>query len=238
MHLERGLAERHYGEHSEKPFFGELVEFITRGPLVAMVLEGTERGRGRASGDRRDQPARGGAGLDPRRLRHRGHVQPRARFGLARIGRARDRAVLPRALRRSRAPEFAQLAAIGSSGGPELLVLASRSPQRRAILEQLGIPFEVQCPRTSRSGTAGRSGEVVIENALRKARAVAAHEPSALVLGVDTEVVLDGRCTASPPTAPGGATFLRALSGRTHEVWSGLVLIEDGQERTGVATPT
>jgi nucleoside-diphosphate kinase len=38
--LERGLAERHYGEHAEKPFFAELVDFITRGPLVAMVLEG------------------------------------------------------------------------------------------------------------------------------------------------------------------------------------------------------
>src|SRR3954452_2187817 len=42
MQLERELAERHYAEHSEKPFFGELVEFITRGPLVAMVLEGTD----------------------------------------------------------------------------------------------------------------------------------------------------------------------------------------------------
>jgi nucleoside-diphosphate kinase len=42
MQLEAELAERHYAEHSEKPFFGELVAFITRGPLVAMVLEGTE----------------------------------------------------------------------------------------------------------------------------------------------------------------------------------------------------
>jgi nucleoside-diphosphate kinase len=42
MTVERELAERHYGEHSEKPFFGELIEFITRGPLVAMVLEGDE----------------------------------------------------------------------------------------------------------------------------------------------------------------------------------------------------
>jgi nucleoside-diphosphate kinase len=42
MQLERDLAERHYAEHSEKPFFGELVEFITSGPLVAMVLEGHE----------------------------------------------------------------------------------------------------------------------------------------------------------------------------------------------------
>jgi nucleoside-diphosphate kinase len=41
MQLERDLAEHHYAEHTEKPFFGELVEFITRGPLVALVLEGT-----------------------------------------------------------------------------------------------------------------------------------------------------------------------------------------------------
>lgn len=42
MTVDRELAERHYGEHREKPFFGELIEFITRGPLVAMVLEGVE----------------------------------------------------------------------------------------------------------------------------------------------------------------------------------------------------
>ena len=42
MVVERGLAERHYDEHRDKPFFGELVEFITGGPLVAMVLEGHE----------------------------------------------------------------------------------------------------------------------------------------------------------------------------------------------------
>jgi nucleoside-diphosphate kinase len=42
MTVERDLAEQHYAEHSEKPFFGELVEFITGGPLVALVLEGYE----------------------------------------------------------------------------------------------------------------------------------------------------------------------------------------------------
>src|ERR687888_573484 len=42
MHVDRELAERHYSEHSSKPFFPELVEFITRGPLVAMVLEGDQ----------------------------------------------------------------------------------------------------------------------------------------------------------------------------------------------------
>ena len=42
VRVDRGLAERHYAVHREKPFFGELVDFITSGPLVAMVLEGTE----------------------------------------------------------------------------------------------------------------------------------------------------------------------------------------------------
>jgi nucleoside-diphosphate kinase len=42
MTVTRELAERHYAEHSEKPFFGELVEFITSGPIVAMVLEGVD----------------------------------------------------------------------------------------------------------------------------------------------------------------------------------------------------
>jgi nucleoside-diphosphate kinase len=42
MTMTRELAEQHYAEHAERPFFGELVQFITSGPLVAMVLEGTE----------------------------------------------------------------------------------------------------------------------------------------------------------------------------------------------------
>jgi nucleoside-diphosphate kinase len=40
VHVDRDLAERHYAEHAEKPFFGELVEFITSGPTLALVLEG------------------------------------------------------------------------------------------------------------------------------------------------------------------------------------------------------
>jgi nucleoside-diphosphate kinase len=42
VHVDEEIANRHYAEHTEKPFFGELVAFITRGPLVAMVLEGTD----------------------------------------------------------------------------------------------------------------------------------------------------------------------------------------------------
>ena len=40
VHVDRDLAERHYAEHAEKPFFGELVDFITSGPTLALVLEG------------------------------------------------------------------------------------------------------------------------------------------------------------------------------------------------------
>ena len=82
----------------------------------------------------------------------------------------------------------------------------------------------------------GPAEEVVSENALRKARAIAAHEPSALVMGVDTVVELGGGLYGKPSDRAQAAEFLRALSGHRHRVWSGLALIEDGQERTGVAT--
>ena len=97
MVLDRELAERHYAEHAERPFFGELVEFITSGPLVAMVLEGAGRRAGRAPADRRDQPAGGRARLDSRGLRDRDGTQHGARLGLRRVGGARGGPVLRRA---------------------------------------------------------------------------------------------------------------------------------------------
>jgi septum formation protein len=107
-----------------------------------------------------------------------------------------------------------------------VLVLASRSPQRRAILEQLGIPFEV-APADVEETVKGHPAAVVVENALRKARAVAGDR----VLGVDTEVVLDGRVFGKPGDAGEAATFLRRLSGRTHAVMSGIVLRAAGREQ-------
>ena len=91
----RELGETHYAEHSEKPFFGELVDFITSGPTLAFVLEGEGRSRPRARRSaRRTPPTR--PGHAPRRLRAGDAEQPRARLGLARVGRARDRALVPR----------------------------------------------------------------------------------------------------------------------------------------------
>jgi septum formation protein len=109
------------------------------------------------------------------------------------------------------------------------LLLASRSPQRRAILEQLGIPFEVVAPEWEE--LAGEPTETVRANALGKARSVAPGGPGARpVLGVDTEVVVDGRVFGKAETEAEAEAMLEALAGRTHEVVSGLCLITPGWE--------
>jgi len=108
------------------------------------------------------------------------------------------------------------------------LLLASRSPQRRAILEQLGIPFEVVVPEWDELRE-GDPLETVRENARGKARSAAAPEERP-VLGVDTEVVLDGRVFGKPETSTEAEAMLEALAGRTHEVVSGLCLVTPGWE--------
>jgi len=117
-------------------------------------------------------------------------------------------------------------------------VLASRSPQRRAILEQLGIDFSVTAPDVEEERQ-GEPREVVVENALRKARAIAHRGDAAdggRVLGVDTEVVLDGRVFGKAEDEAAAELMLRRLAGRTHEVWSGIALVSaTGDERSSSA---
>jgi septum formation protein len=115
------------------------------------------------------------------------------------------------------------------------LVLASRSPQRRAILEQLGIPFSVVVSEVEEL-TTGPPAEVAVENARRKASAVAAQHPGALVLGADTVVSLGDRLFGKPEGAEQAGEMLRTLSGRTHEVVGGVCLTGHGPTVTGVAT--
>jgi septum formation protein len=110
------------------------------------------------------------------------------------------------------------------------ITLASASPQRRAILEQLGLDFTVE-PAEIDELTAGDPRHVVVENARRKARAVAGE----LVLGCDTEVILDGHVYGKPADADEAERFIQRLSGRTHEVYGGIVLRHDGDERTGLS---
>jgi septum formation protein len=104
------------------------------------------------------------------------------------------------------------------------LILASRSPQRRAILEQLGVAFEVVDVEVEELA-AGPAIEVARTNALRKAQAGAAARPEATILGVDTVVSLDGEIFGKPACAQEAERTLKRLSGRTHEVVSGLALL-------------
>jgi septum formation protein len=110
------------------------------------------------------------------------------------------------------------------------LILASGSPQRRAILEQLGIEFRVEAPEVEELSK-GDPRRLVRENALRKARAVTAERER--VLGADTAVVLDGHVFGKPSDEHEAETFLRRLSGRTHEVMSGIVVREPGGAERG-----
>lgn len=105
------------------------------------------------------------------------------------------------------------------------LLLASTSTQRRAILEQLRIPFDVVAPSYE------ELGDDPLEHAVGKARSVASEARGRPVLGVDTTVVCDGRVFGKPADADEAKRMLAALAGRTHEVVSGLCLLADGREQ-------
>lgn len=116
--------------------------------------------------------------------------------------------------------------AVGGDLGSSLadpLILASTSPQRRAILTQLRIPFEVVAPDYDEV-----PGTSPLERAAGKARSV--DGGNLPVLGVDTEVLFGGELLGKPADATEAEAMLEALSGRTHEVVSGLCLRTIGWE--------
>jgi septum formation protein len=111
------------------------------------------------------------------------------------------------------------------------LLLASTSPQRREILEQLGIPFDVVAPNYEEHDPPDADAvELVREHALGKARSVADRAGERPVLGVDTAVVLDGRVYGKPANAEEATAMLDALGAKTHLVVSGLTLLTPGWE--------
>jgi septum formation protein len=105
------------------------------------------------------------------------------------------------------------------------LLLASTSPQRRAILHQLGIPFDAVAPNYEEHDPPEADAEqLVCEHAVGKARSVLEQADDRPVLGVDTTVVLGGRLYAKAKSAGEAERMLEELSGRTHAVVSGLCL--------------
>ncbi|HEX2095990.1 MAG TPA: Maf family protein [Solirubrobacterales bacterium] len=114
------------------------------------------------------------------------------------------------------------------------VTLASGSPQRREILGKLGIEFEVVVPGVEELSGGDPELEVV-ENARRKARAV---ERGGMVVACDTDVVLNGKALGKPKDEHEAREYLDRMSGRAHTVMSGLVVLAEGEERSGLEKST
>lgn len=105
------------------------------------------------------------------------------------------------------------------------LILASRSPRRKRLLHGLGIEFQI-APSGTDESSSGREppGETARNRARLKSDSVSASFPESWVLGADTIVVLDGRIFGKPEDAPGAERMLGELSGRVHDVITGICL--------------
>ena len=117
--------------------------------------------------------------------------------------------------------------------GKAPLVLASASPRRVTLLRQVGAEFTVEDPGPDRAwpGSAEpRHGVRAL--ALEKAVKVAARRPGAVVIGADTVVVLRGVRLGKPQDRTEAVSMLRRLHGRSHEVWTGIAVVKDGEKRT------
>jgi septum formation protein len=112
------------------------------------------------------------------------------------------------------------------------LLLASSSPQRRAILEQLGLPFRAVAPGYDEQPLPVPPLELVETHARGKARSVERAADDGAIVGVDTAVVIDGEALGKPADAAEARQMLARLDGREHVVSSGLTLRHDGFEVT------
>jgi septum formation protein len=110
---------------------------------------------------------------------------------------------------------------------PDFIYLASGSPRRRELLQQIGVPFRVVGTAVDEAVQPGETSEAYVARlAAAKAEAGWEHDPDrrAPVLAADTAVVLDGRILGKPTDRPDGEGMLRQLSGRTHVVLTAIAL--------------
>lgn len=113
----------------------------------------------------------------------------------------------------------------------EKLLLASSSPRRAEILRAVGWPFEALPMHVDESLFVSESAEAAVERlALAKAEAVAKGRSEGLVLGADTVVVVDQEILGKPRDEADAERMLRRLSGRWHEVITGIALLRSGNE--------
>ena len=119
------------------------------------------------------------------------------------------------------------------------IILASGSPRRRELLEMLGLKFEIRPARGGEHPPEGAGPEeTVLALAGAKAEEIAEHSAeNDVIIAADTIVWLDGKLLGKPHDEADAARMLRALSGREHEVWTGVALIS-GAERVSGAEQT
>lgn len=110
------------------------------------------------------------------------------------------------------------------------LVLASTSPRRRQILALLGVPFEVIAPEFEERISAHLpADQEVLEFALGKAQSVATKHPGSIVIGSDTMIELSGEKIGKPADREDARRILRALSGKTHRIFTSVALVDSGE---------
>ena len=117
-----------------------------------------------------------------------------------------------------------------------ILILASASPRRAAILTALGLPFRVVVPEVDESLLAGEGGAAAAERLARAKAASVAGAAELPVLAADTLVLCDEQVLGKPASEEDAARMLRTLSGRSHEVVTGVCVSHDGTLRSGVET--
>jgi septum formation protein len=113
-------------------------------------------------------------------------------------------------------------------------VLASASPRRARILEALGVSFRVVVSHEDESLRAGEDGKAAVERLARAKALAVARSESLPVLAADTEVLLDGHVLGKPAGQAEAEAMLRRLSGRSHEVVTGVCLVCAGEPRSDV----
>ncbi|GAB5521746.1 MAG: Maf family protein [Rhodothermales bacterium] len=111
-------------------------------------------------------------------------------------------------------------------------ILASQSPRRKRLLEQIGLTFTVHAADLDETfDPEAGPADIVQSLALDKADAIAQAHPDALVLGADTVVVFEGDILGKPADADEAHAMLRRLSGQTHTVYTGIALIHGEAQR-------
>ena len=113
------------------------------------------------------------------------------------------------------------------------IILASGSPRRRELMIQAEIPFTVQVSDCEEYTTKEKPDEMVLELSEKKAKAVAEklHE-CAVVIGADTVVALEGKIMGKPNNRQEAFEMLHSLQGKTHQVWTGVTIIECAEDGT------